>query len=36
LHPDYNGDEDRAVAQSIQELKKIAAAVELESALAKS
>jgi sugar phosphate isomerase/epimerase len=36
LHPDYDGDEDRAVAKSIQELKKIAAAVELENALAKS
>ena len=36
LHPDYDGDEDWAVAKSIQELKKIAAAVELENALAKS
>jgi sugar phosphate isomerase/epimerase len=32
LHPDYHGDEDGAVAQSIRELKKIAAAVEMESA----
>jgi len=32
LHPDYLADEDRAVAKSIQELKKIAAAVEMESA----
>jgi sugar phosphate isomerase/epimerase len=36
LHPDYDGDEDQAVAKSIQELKKIAAAVELENALVKS
>ena len=28
LHPDYNNDEDRAVADSIQELKRIARAVE--------
>jgi sugar phosphate isomerase/epimerase len=28
LHPDYNNDEDGAVAQSIKELKRIAAAVE--------
>jgi sugar phosphate isomerase/epimerase len=34
LHPDYRGDEDAAVAKSIQELKKIAAAVELENAVA--
>lgn len=27
LHPDYHGDEDRAVAQSVQELKRIAATV---------
>jgi 3-oxoisoapionate decarboxylase len=32
LHPDYHGDEDGAVAQSIRELKKIAAAAEMESA----
>jgi 3-oxoisoapionate decarboxylase len=32
LHPDYHGDEDGSVAQSIRELKKIAAAVEVESA----
>lgn len=32
LHPDYGGDEDQAVAKSIQELKKIAAAVEPEGA----
>jgi 3-oxoisoapionate decarboxylase len=32
LHPDYHGDEDGAVAQSIRELKKIATAVEMESA----
>jgi 3-oxoisoapionate decarboxylase len=32
LHPDYHGDEDGAVAQSIRELKKIVAAVEMESA----
>jgi 3-oxoisoapionate decarboxylase len=32
LHPDYHGDEDGAVAQSIRELKKIAAAVEMENA----
>jgi 3-oxoisoapionate decarboxylase len=32
LHPDYHGDEDGAVAQSIRELKKIAAVVEMESA----
>ena len=31
LHPDYHGDEDGAVAQSIHELKKIAAVVEMES-----
>ena len=30
LHPDYLGDEDGAVAQSIRELKKIAAVVEME------
>ena len=34
LHPDYGEDEDAAVARSIQELKKIAAAVELENAAA--
>jgi sugar phosphate isomerase/epimerase len=28
LHPDYNNDEDRAVARSIKELKRIARAVE--------
>ena len=28
LHPDYNNDEDRAVADSIRELKRIARAVE--------
>ena len=28
LHPDYNNDEDRAVADSIKELKRIARAVE--------
>ncbi len=32
LHPDYHGDEDGAVAQSIRELKKIAAAAKMESA----
>lgn len=32
LHPDYLGDEDQAVAKSIQELKKLAAAVEVERA----
>ncbi len=32
LHPDYLGDEDSAVAQSVRELKKIAAAVEMETA----
>jgi sugar phosphate isomerase/epimerase len=32
LHPDYREDEDGAVAQSIQELKRIAAAVEMERA----
>ncbi len=32
LHSDYLGDEDRAVAKSIQELKRIAAAVQLENA----
>ena len=32
LHPDYLGDEDGAVAQSICELKKIAAVVEMERA----
>jgi 3-oxoisoapionate decarboxylase len=32
LHPDYREDEDGAVARSIQELKRIAAAVEMESA----
>ena len=32
LHPDYHGDEDGAVAQSVRELKKIAAAAEMESA----
>jgi sugar phosphate isomerase/epimerase len=32
LHPDYLGDEDQAVAKSIQELKKIAAAVEMDRA----
>lgn len=32
LHPDYLGDEDKAVAKSIQELKKIAAAVDMERA----
>src|ERR1035437_6088136 len=31
LHPDYGGDEDGAVAKSIQELRKIAKAVELQS-----
>ena len=36
LHPDYGGDEDRAVAKSIQELKRIAAAVELENAAARA
>jgi 3-oxoisoapionate decarboxylase len=30
LHPDYQGDEDGAVAQSIRELKRIAAAVDRE------
>ena len=30
LHPDYLGDEDGAVAQSIHELKRIAAVVEME------
>jgi len=30
LHPDYGADEDAAVAKSIKELKKIAAAVEME------
>jgi sugar phosphate isomerase/epimerase len=34
LHPDYRGDEDAAVAQSIHELKRIAAAVEAERAQA--
>jgi hypothetical protein len=28
LHPDYNNDEDKAVADSIKELKRIARAVE--------
>jgi hypothetical protein len=28
LHPDYKNDEDKAVAQSIKELKRIARAVE--------
>jgi len=28
LHPDYNNDEDSAVAESVKELKRIAAAVE--------
>jgi 3-oxoisoapionate decarboxylase len=32
LHPDYLGDEDAAVAQSIRELKKIAAVVWMEGA----
>ena len=32
LHPDYRDDEDGAVARSIQELKRIAAAVEMERA----
>jgi sugar phosphate isomerase/epimerase len=32
LHPDYRGDEDGAVAKSIDELKRIAAAVEMEGA----
>ena len=32
LHPDYREDEDGAVARSIQELKRIAAAVEMERA----
>jgi sugar phosphate isomerase/epimerase len=32
LHPDYCGDEDGAVAQSIRELKRIAAVAETESA----
>jgi sugar phosphate isomerase/epimerase len=36
LHPDYGGDENGAVAQSIRELKRIAAAVELESEAAKT
>jgi 3-oxoisoapionate decarboxylase len=36
LHPDYDGDEDRVVAKSIRELKKIAAAVELENALSQA
>jgi len=31
LHPDYRSDEDSAVAKSIRELKKIAAAVEIEN-----
>ncbi len=35
LHPDYFEDEDKAVAQSVSELKKIAAAVEIESRAAK-
>jgi sugar phosphate isomerase/epimerase len=30
LHPDYLGDEDEAIAKSIQELKKIAATVDME------
>jgi sugar phosphate isomerase/epimerase len=34
LHPDYRADEDSAVAKSIQELKRIAAAVEMENAKA--
>ena len=32
LHPDYGGDEDAAVAQSVRELKRIAAVAETESA----
>ena len=32
LHPDYRGDEDGAVVQSIRELKRIAAVAETESA----
>ncbi len=35
LHPDYLADEDRAVTKSIQELKRIAAAVEIESSEAR-
>jgi hypothetical protein len=31
LHPDFLGDEDGAVAQSIRELKRIAAVVEMET-----
>jgi len=31
LHPDYLGDEDGAVAQSIRQLKRIAAVVEMET-----
>jgi sugar phosphate isomerase/epimerase len=36
LHPDYAGEEDTAVARSIQELKKIAAAAERENAEARA
>jgi sugar phosphate isomerase/epimerase len=36
LHPDYHADEDGAVARSVQELKKIAAAVERETAEARA
>jgi 3-oxoisoapionate decarboxylase len=36
LHPDYGGDEDAAVARSIRELKRIAAAVEQECGAAKA
>jgi sugar phosphate isomerase/epimerase len=32
LHPDYRGDEDQAVAKSVQELKKIAGAIDMETA----
>lgn len=32
LHPDYNADEDRAVAESVRELKNIARVVEMEKA----
>jgi sugar phosphate isomerase/epimerase len=32
LHPDYRGDEDQAVAKSVQELKKLAAAVDADRA----
>jgi 3-oxoisoapionate decarboxylase len=35
LHPDYLGDEDRAVAKSVQELKRITAALETEDVAAK-